>query len=184
MQKASCRAQRAPRFIMFHRAPNSDDLGENVSGRTEPTSSENSRSVSRLLKHKLVQNAASLYGVQIATYAVPLVTIPYLARVLGVSGWGLVAIAQGFGSYIALLGEYGFGLSATREVARQRDDRDKLADIFAGVLGAKLALVALSIPLAIFASRWVSVFREHSSLLWAALFWALAQGFNVMWHFQ
>jgi polysaccharide transporter, PST family len=137
-----------------------------------------------LLRHKLVQNAVSLYGVQIATYAIPLVTIPYLARVLGVAGWGLVAIAQGFGSYVAILGEYGFGLSATREVARHRDAPDKLADILAGVLGAKVILVAVSVPLAIIAGRWVPVFREHSALLWAGMFWALAQGFSVMWHFQ
>src|ERR1700689_4454173 len=118
MRKPSCRARPARPFIMFRKTLNSDEHGEGVSGNTEKQAGETSRSVSWLLKHKLVQNAASLYGVQIATYAVPLVTIPYLARVLGVSGWGLVAIAQGFGSYVALLGEYGFGLSATREVAR------------------------------------------------------------------
>jgi PST family polysaccharide transporter len=137
-----------------------------------------------LLRHKLAQNALSLYGVQIATYVVPLVTVPYLARVLGVAGWGLVAIAQGFGSYVGILGEYGFSLSATREVARHQGDRDKLANIFAGVLGAKVVLVAASFPLALLAGRWVPIFREHPALLWAGMFWALAQGFSVMWYFQ
>jgi PST family polysaccharide transporter len=137
-----------------------------------------------LLRHKLVQNALSLYGVQIATYVIPLVTIPYLARVLGVAGWGLVAIAQGFGSYVGILGEYGFSLSATREIARHREDRGKLANIFAGVLGAKMVLVAASFPLAILAGRWVPIFREHPALLWAGMFWAMAQGFSVMWYFQ
>ena len=137
-----------------------------------------------LLRHKLVQNALSLYGVQIATYVIPLVTIPYLARVLGVAGWGLVAIAQGFGSYVGILGEYGFGLSATREVARHREDREKLALTLAGVLGAKLMLVAVSFPLAFVAGRWVPVFRDHPALLWSGMFWALAQGFSVMWYFQ
>jgi PST family polysaccharide transporter len=146
--------------------------------------SQSKKRAFELLRHKLVQNALSLYGVQIATYVVPLVTIPYLARVLGVAGWGLVAIAQGFGSYIGILGEYGFSLSATREIARHRDDRSKLANIFAGVLGAKMVLVAASFPLAILAGRWVPVFREHPSLLWAGMFWALAQGFSVMWYFQ
>jgi PST family polysaccharide transporter len=122
--------------------------------------------------------------VQIATYVIPLITVPYLARVLGVAGWGLVAIAQGFGSYVGVLGEYGFSLSATREVARHRDDRNKLAHILAGVLGAKLMLVAAAFPLAIAAGRWVPVFREHPALLWAGMFWALAQGFSVMWYFQ
>jgi PST family polysaccharide transporter len=137
-----------------------------------------------LLRHKLVQNALSLYGVQIATYVIPLITIPYLARVLGVAGWGLVAIAQGFGSYVGILGEYGFGLSATREVARHREDREKLAFTLAGVLGAKLMLVAVSFPLALVAGRWVPVFRDHPALLWSGMFWALAQGFSVMWYFQ
>jgi PST family polysaccharide transporter len=140
--------------------------------------------VLELLRHKLAQNALSLYGVQIATYVVPLVTVPYLARVLGVAGWGLVAIAQGFGSYIGILGEYGFSLSATREVARHQGDRNKLANIFAGVLGAKVVLVAASFPLALLAGRWVPIFREHPALLWAGMFWALAQGFSVMWYFQ
>ena len=140
--------------------------------------------VLELLRHSLVQNALSLYGVQIASYIIPLVTIPYLARILGASGWGLVAFAQAFGSYLGILGEYGFSLSATREVARHRDDRDKLTDIFAGVLGAKLLLAAASILTAILASRWVPVFREHPALLWAAMFGVVGQVFNMMWFFQ
>src|SRR6202042_152120 len=112
-------------------------------------------------------NVLSLYGVQVASYIVPLLTIPYLARVLGANGWGLVAFAQSFGSYFALLGEYGFALSATREVARHRNDRDKLTDIFAGVLGAKTLLAAASIVVAIMVRWWVPVFHEHPVLLWA-----------------
>jgi len=139
--------------------------------------------VLNLFRHTLVQNVLSLYGVQIATYVVPLVTVPYLARVLGVAGWGLVAFAQGFGSYVSILGEYGFSLSATREVARHRDDRGKLAHILAGVLGAKLALAAVSIVVALIAGRWVPIFREHPELFWAAMFWAVSQTFSVLWFF-
>ena len=137
-----------------------------------------------LLRHNLVQNALSLYGVQIASYVVPLVTIPYLARVLGASGWGLVAFAQAFASWVALVGEYGFSLSGTREVARHRDEHEKLANILAGVFGAKALLAAASIVVAILAGHWVPVFREHPMLLWAGMFWALAQAFSVMWIFQ
>ncbi|MGA8812245.1 MAG: flippase [Candidatus Sulfotelmatobacter sp.] len=138
----------------------------------------------RLVRHALFQNVLSLYGVQVASYIVPLITIPYLARVLGANGWGLVAFAQSFGSYFALLGEYGFALSATREVARHRDNRDNLTDIFAGVLGAKTLLAAASVVVAIMVRWWIPVFREHPVLLWAGIFWALAQAFNMMWFFQ
>ena len=140
--------------------------------------------LSELLRHSLVQNALSLYGVQVASYIVPLTTIPYLARVLGASGWGLVAFAQAFGSWVALLGEYGFSLSGTREVARHRDNPEMLTDILAGILGAKMLLAAGSIVVAVLVRWWVPVFREHPVLLWAGIFWALAQAFSMMWFFQ
>jgi len=140
--------------------------------------------LSDFIRHPLVQNALSLYGVQIVGYVVPIVTIPYLARVLGAGGWGLLAFAQAFGSYWAVLGEYGFSLSATREVAYHRDDREKLTEILAGVLGAKTLLAAASLLFAFLAGLWIPAFRAHPALLWTGMFWALAQGFNIMWFFQ
>jgi PST family polysaccharide transporter len=139
---------------------------------------------SQFLGHTLVQNAVSLYGVQIAIYLVPLITVPYLARVLGAAGWGMVAFAQAFGSYVALLGEYGFALSATREVARHRDSREKLIGILAGVMGAKGLLAAVSLLAALLAGWLVPIFREHPVLLWTGMFWALTRAFSMMWFFQ
>jgi PST family polysaccharide transporter len=139
---------------------------------------------SYLIKHTLVQNALSLYGVQMASYLVPLVTIPYLARVLGATGWGLVAFAQGFGGCVVLAVEYGFALSGTREVARHRESRDRLAEILAGVTGAKGLLAAASLLLAIVIQPWVGVFRSHPTLLWWGVFWALSQAFSMVWYFQ
>jgi len=140
--------------------------------------------ISDFFRHTLVQNALSLYGVQIAGYALPLVTIPYLARVLGATGWGLLAFTQAFGSYWTVLGEYGFSLSATREVAYHRNNREKLTEILAGVLGAKLLLAAASLPFAFLAGLWIPAFHDHPALLWAGMFWAVAQGSSVMWFFQ
>jgi PST family polysaccharide transporter len=140
--------------------------------------------ISDFFRHTLVQNALSLYGVQIAGYALPLVTIPYLARVLGATGWGLLAFTQAFGSYWTVLGEYGFSLSATREVAYHRNNREKLTEILAGVLGAKLLLAAASLPFAFLARLWIPAFHDHPALLWAGMFWAVAQGSSVIWFFQ
>ncbi len=139
---------------------------------------------SRVLRHSLTQNALSLYGVQIASYIVPLVTIPYLARVLGAAGWGLVAFTQSFGSYIGLVAEYGFALSGTREVARHRDSPEKLTEILAGVMGAKALLAAVCVAVAVPLRWYLPIFRQHPTLLWVGIFWALTQGFNMMWFFQ
>lgn len=140
--------------------------------------------LSNLLGHVLVQNALSLYGVQVASYIVPLITIPYLARVLGAAGWGLVAFAQAFGAYVTLVSEYGFVLSATREIARNRNDHEKLAHVVSGVLGAKTLLTAASLAVAFAVGWWVPIFRDHPLLLIAGMYLAVARAFSMMWFFQ
>src|SRR5690606_7080343 len=92
-------------------------------------------------RHPIVQNALALYAAQFAGYLLPLATVPYLARVLGPGSLGLVAFAQALGAYVALVVEYGFHLSGTREVVRHRSNPDRLAEILAGVTGARLLLV-------------------------------------------
>jgi len=50
--------------------------------------------VSQVLKGRTAQNLLALYGVQFANYLLPLLTLPYLARVLGPSGFGVLAVGQ------------------------------------------------------------------------------------------
>lgn len=136
------------------------------------------------LHHDLLHNIVALYGVQIANYIFPLIIIPYLARVLGPIGWGTVAMAQAFGQYIALMVEYGFSLSATREVARARNSLNRREELLAGIMGAKVLLAFLAVGIAWVASRWVGAFRADPAVLWAGVFWALALAFSPMWYFQ
>ena len=136
------------------------------------------------LRKRLVQNILALYGVQVARYILPFITIPYLARVLGPSAWGMVAFTQAFAMYIGLVAEYGFDLSATREAARSRDDKRGLSELLAGVLGAKVLLALLAMAVALVVQPYITVFREYPLLFRMGLFWALAQAFNMLWFYQ
>lgn len=156
----------------------------NTSGQVDSAKTWTRLHPGRLWRHALVQNALALYGVQIAGYIVPLVTIPYLARVLGAAGWGLVAFTQSFGTFVALVGEYGFGLSATREVARCREDRTTLSNTVAGVLGAKGVLAVASLAVALVVRLWIPIFDREPMLFWAGVFWGLCQCFSMIWFFQ
>ncbi|MDE3180563.1 MAG: oligosaccharide flippase family protein, partial [Acidobacteriota bacterium] len=136
-----------------------------------------------LLRQRLVSNALSLYGVQFAKYILPLITIPYLTRVLGPSGWGLVALAQAYGAYLSLPVNYGFNFSGTREVARFKDDKNRLSDIFAEVTGTKCLLAAGCILVSFGASRWVPVFHGRPLLLWMAVYASLVACLTPIWYF-
>src|SRR6204780_3813558 len=75
----------------------------------------------------LIHNVLALYGVQACTYALPLLTFPYLARVLGPSGWGVVVFAQAIGDVIASIVEHGFDISAARDTSRHRHEPKHLS---------------------------------------------------------
>ena len=137
----------------------------------------------RYLRHPVVQNALALYSVQFAEYILPMITVPYVARVLQPAAYGLVVYAQNFSSWINLVMEYGFGFSATREIARNRDDRDRHAEI-RGVIGANAFLLLPSILIALVARFTVPAFRDHNWYLWLALLIAVPQGFRPFWYFQ
>ena len=72
--------------------------------------------------------------------------VPIWLGVLQPSGWGMVVYAQNFSVWMILVLEYGFGFSATREIARHRDDPERHADIARGVVGANVILLLPSMP--------------------------------------
>jgi polysaccharide transporter, PST family len=138
----------------------------------------------KLLRRGLVQNVIALYGVQICTYALPLMTFPYLARVLGPSGWGSVVFAQAIGAVIAVFVEYGFDLSASRETSRHRNEPRLLSELISGVLGAKVLLAALCICGAVFSRRFTHHIAPSLALFWSSTIWGVCQGINMLWYFQ
>ena len=142
------------------------------------------RKIAALCRGKLAQNAIALYGVMIASSILPLITIPYLARVLGPEGWGLVLFAQTVAVWPAMLVEFGFVFSATREVARNAGDPEKLREIVGEVMACKVGLSVLGAATGIGFWLCVPAFQRNPLILIGALWLAFAQGFSPLWYFQ
>ena len=138
----------------------------------------------KFLRHGLFHNIIALYGVQICTYALPLITFPYLARVLGPAGWGSVVFAQAIGVVIAVFVEYGFDISASRETSRHREEPRHLSELISGVLGAKVILAVLCICGAVFSRRYTHHVAPSLALFWSSTIWGVCQGINMLWYFQ
>src|SRR4051812_10374668 len=88
----------------------------------------------------LFSNFISLSVLQVVGFALPLIVLPYLIKVLGIEKFGLVFFAQALISYFMVFTDYGFNLSATREISVNRDDKEKISIIFNSVLTTKIIL--------------------------------------------
>jgi polysaccharide transporter, PST family len=140
--------------------------------------------LSRVLKHPVAQNALSLFTVQVARYILPIITIPYLARILGPEALGLVVFTQVSAQWFEMLLDYGFNLSATREVARQQDSQEQIAEIVSNVIGASGLLLLGSALVVTLMRLTIPVFARHPDYLaWAWLI-GIFQGLSPLWYFQ
>jgi len=140
-----------------------------------------------LMRHTqngLLADVAALYGIHLASYLLPLALIPFLARTLGPDGWGRLALAQALTGILAVLVEYGFHLSATREVARLRDDIGARSELIAGVVGGKSLLALCGFGIAIATAVWIPALGEQPRLVVMATLAGLAQAYSVVWYFQ
>lgn len=111
---------------------------------------------------KIIHNITALVSVQVIGYVLPLITLPYVTRVLGVAGWGTVAWTQIVLGYFALLTNWGFMWSGTRKVARLRSSPEELSQTFYAILFAQWLLGAVAIILLLILISFVPLFRQFT----------------------
>jgi PST family polysaccharide transporter len=115
-------------------------------------------------KKMLLENFLSLSALQATNYILPLITVPYLVRVLGPEKFGLIAFAQAFITYFAIITDYGFNLSATRQIAIHREDKNKIAEIFSAVMLIKAIIGAISLIILIILISTISKFKADRQI--------------------
>lgn len=142
----------------------------------------------RLKKSKDGKTVASNFGylmlLQIASYIFPLFTIPYLARVIGVEGFGKIAFAAAVVVWLKTISDWGFNYTATRDVALNKDDLNKVSEIFSNVLWARIILMLISLLLLIIAIATIPYFSDNKNILLISFLLVPGNIFFPEWFFQ
>jgi len=136
-------------------------------------------------KHKiLASNFVYLAVLQGLNLILPLITFPYLIRILGVEYFGLLSFSFAFITYFQIITDYGFNATGTRDISLAEGDFRKQNLIFNQIMSAKLLLVIFSFfammiivfSFEIFRTYWIIYLFSFGSILGQALF--------PVWYFQ
>ncbi len=114
----------------------------------------------RSKKGVLLKNTVMLYIMQFSTYLLSFIVVPYETRVLGATYYGKLGVATAIMVYFQLVIDFGFLLSATEDVSRNREDRGKISKIFTSVTIDKLFLTAGSFVVLLILCQVLPAWRE------------------------
>ncbi|RXK81865.1 flippase [Filimonas effusa] len=94
---------------------------------------------------KLTRNFGALSVIQAANFLIPFLALPLIVRVIGTEKFGALNFLVALATYFVLLINYGFDFTATRLIARDRDNQELVDKIFSQVFVVKSVLFGISV---------------------------------------
>lgn len=126
---------------------------------------------------RLLSNTGFLYLMTISVQILNLLTIPYLTRVLGPAVYGRIGLAQGYMSYVQIILDFGFILSATQMISEHSNDKKVASMVIASVSTIKLFLTG--IVAIVFVLLYVFEFFDKSNAM-IIFIYLIAYLFNAL----
>lgn len=116
---------------------------------------------------KILQNTTMLMIFQIAKIVFPFVTLPYLTRVFLTDTYGTVAYVKTVMNYMQILVDFGFVLSATKDIVKIREDKEKMEYIIGNTMVARITMGLFGFLVVLILSLCLPILRQ--SLLFTLL---------------
>ena len=131
---------------------------------------------------KVIKNYLYNASYQILNLLIPLITVPYISRVLGAHDVGINEYTNSWVTFFYLMGQMGITLYGNREVAYHRDDLYERSRTFWGVealqlLTASASLIAYLAAVFLFSTTFKQYFLLQGICI-------IATGLDVSWYFM
>ena len=135
-------------------------------------------------RKRIFNNFISLSVVQGLSIFFPLIIFPYLLQILGVEGFGVFTLIQTVIMYADLLVSFGFGLTATKHIAKNISDKEKTNHIITSVYFIKIILFLIPLILFLIAAVFIPYLRNHFVLILISCMYVLGNLLFPDWYFQ
>ena len=112
-------------------------------------------------KNKIVNNTVMLTIFQISKMLFPFITLPYLTRVLTTNSYGMVTYVKAVMTYMQIFVDFGFVLSATKDIVKVKDNKEKMEYVIGDTMVARLVLGLIGFLIVIVISISLPILKEN-----------------------
>ena len=132
----------------------------------------------------LVKNFSYLSLLEVANYIFPLVTLPYLSRVLGPNYFGVLAIGSAVIAYFQSIIDYGFNYSSVKEVASNKENLTQVNSIFIETLFSRLLLLLIAYSILFILIATIPYFSANREVIIITSTLLIGYALMTDWFFQ
>lgn len=124
-----------------------------------------------------------LIGLQGVNYLVPLLVWPYLMVVLGATQFGVFSFGIALAQYLMILVDFGFNLTATKQIALAQGKAKETNRVFTVTLVAKIILLLFSAAIVLLVSI-LPMYAGYRNIVWITWLMVVGNVFSFLWLFQ
>lgn len=135
--------------------------------------------------HKsLAESFFSLSALNLIESLLPLITMPYILRVVGAANFGVYSYVMIIIQYCSIFNAYGFNFSATKQISQDRDNTEHINQIYSAVISCRLLLFVLAAAIILMLSPLLLTTKQELYMFLMGLGVVLGDSLNPVWLFQ
>ena len=136
------------------------------------------------IKNKIFTNGIYLYILQIFNTVIPLITLPYITRVLGIEQYGVFSKTLNYVTYFHAFVEYGFTLLGARKITLAENNKIEISKIFSAITYSKILNSIISFSVLAVVGLFALEREQQYQCLLILTIWIFSEVFTQTYIFQ
>ncbi|EOZ5676339.1 oligosaccharide flippase family protein [Morganella morganii] len=138
-----------------------------------------------IISNKILKNFTHLLFSNVLILMLPFIYYPYLIRAIGTENYGNVVYTQSIYFLLSIVIQFGFSISATKQIAIYRENKRRLSTIFYSICLIKLLLFLIVILPSILILYFLFL-RENINIILhlSCIIYLIGDLFFINWFFQ
>lgn len=132
----------------------------------------------------LFNNFIALVLIKGVDFVIPLLVLPYIISTVGVPNYGIYAFVLSVVFYFFYISQYGFSLSAVRIIAQERNNLEKVNEVFNKVIWTKAFIFIVCTVILIVLAFTLNSIKDEKFLLFTAYLIVLGDVLNPTWLYR